>query len=121
METSLDERARNVVLVGKVFKGSTAYQTINVKEKTLGERWSFRREYVLVESEITIENETKVEFKFTSAGLKFSNSFMLPVPPVGKGWFDNVYVGDGIACEDSGRYFDRRAVLKRKYIALELC
>lgn len=79
----------------ETFKGSTAYQTINVKEKTLGNTVEFSGgNTFLVESEITIENETKVEFTFTSAGLKFSNGFMLPVPPVGKGWFDNVYVGD---------------------------
>ena len=79
----------------ETFKGSTAYQTINVKEKTLGNTVEFSGgNTFLVESEIKIENETKVEFTFTSAGLKFSNGFMLPVPPVGKGWFDNVYVGD---------------------------
>ena len=79
----------------ETFKGSTAYQTINVKEKTLRNAVEFSGgNTFLVESEIKIENETKVEFTFTSAGLKFSNGFMLPVPPVGKGWFDNVYVGD---------------------------
>tara|TARA_A100001037_G_scaffold189379_1_gene169570 strand:- start:2968 stop:3450 length:483 start_codon:yes stop_codon:yes gene_type:complete len=86
---------RETLFLLEKFKGSTAYQTINVKEKTLGNAVEFSGgNTFLVESEITIENETKVEFTFTSAGLKFSNGFMLPVPPVGKGWFDNVYVGD---------------------------
>ena len=86
---------RETLFLLEKFKGSTAYQTINVKEKTLGNAVEFSGgNTFLVESEITIENETKVEFRFTSAGLKFSNGFMLPVPPVGKGWFDNVYVGD---------------------------
>ena len=86
---------RETLFLLEKFKGSTAYQTINVKEKTLGNAVEFSGgNTFLVESEIKIENETKVEFKFTSAGLKFSNGFMLPVPPVGKGWFDNVYVGD---------------------------
>ena len=77
------------------FNNSNAYQTIDVRAKTLSNTVEFAGgNTCLVESEIKIADERKVEFKFVSAGLKFSNVFTLPVPPVGKGWFDNVYVSD---------------------------
>ena len=77
------------------FNNSNAYQTIDVRAKTLSNTVEFGGgNTCLVESEIEIADERKVEFKFVSAGLKFSNGFTLPVPPVGKGWFDNVYVSD---------------------------
>lgn len=77
------------------FNNSNAYQTIDVRAKTLSNTVEFAGgNTFLVESEIKIADERKVEFKFVSAGLKFSNGFTLPVPPVGKGWFDNVYVSD---------------------------
>lgn len=77
------------------FNNSNAYQTIDVRAKTLSNTVEFAGgNTFLVESEIEIADERKVEFKFVSAGLKFSNGFTLPVPPVGKGWFDNVYVSD---------------------------
>ena len=66
-----------------------------------------------MESEIEILDERKVNFTFLSAGLKFSNGFTLPVPPVGKGWFENIYVGERYRVLGlERRYFDRRAVLK---------
>ena len=36
----------------------------------------------------------RINFKFTSASLKFSEKFKLAVPPVGEGWFDTLYVDD---------------------------
>ena len=98
METSLDERARNVILVGEIQRldGVPNDKREGEDARTNTVEFSGGNTF-LVESEITIENETKVEFKFTSAGLKFSNGFMLPVPPVGKGWFDNVYAGDRVS------------------------
>jgi len=77
------------------FNNSNAYQTIDVRAKTLSNTVEFAGgNTFLVDSEIEIADERKVKFKFVSAGLKFSNGFTLPVPPVGKGWFDNVYVSD---------------------------
>ena len=86
---------RETLFLLETFQNSLAYQTINEKEKTLRNAVEFSGgNTFLVESEIEILDERKVNFTFLSAGLKFSNGFTLPVPPVGKGWFDNVYVGE---------------------------
>ena len=52
--------------------------------------------YLAVESDIDIEGETRVNFSFTSARLEVVAPFELTLrfPPVGKGWFDNLYVDD---------------------------
>ena len=86
---------RETLFLLEKFHDSRAYQTIHVEEKTLTNAVEFSGgNTFLVESEIEILDERKVNFTFLSAGLKFSNGFTLPVPPVGKGWFDNVYVGE---------------------------
>ena len=86
---------RETLFLLETFQNSLAYQTINEKEKTLRNAVEFSGgNTFLVESEIEILDETKVNFTFLSAGLKFSNGFTLPVPPVGKGWFENIYVGE---------------------------
>ena len=94
MEASLDERTGDFVFVGNV---SELARVSNDKRK--GEDAAKRGgisggNTFVVESEIEILDETKVNFTFLSAGLKFSNGFTLPVPPVGKGWFENIYVGE---------------------------
>jgi hypothetical protein len=86
---------RETLFLLEKFHNSLAYQTIHVEEKTLRNAVEFSGgNTFLVESEIEILDERKVNFTFISAGLKFSNGFMLPVPPVGKGWFENIYVGE---------------------------
>ena len=86
---------RETLFLLETFQNSLAYQTINEKEKTLRNAVEFSGgNTFVVESEIEILDETKVNFTFLSAGLKFSNGFTLPVPPVGKGWFENIYVGE---------------------------
>ena len=86
---------RETLFLLETFQNSLAYQTIDEKAKTLRNAVEFSGgNAFVVESEIEILDERKVEFTFLSAGLKFSNGFTLPVPPVGKGWFDNVYVGE---------------------------
>ena len=86
---------RETLFLLETFQNSLAYQTINEKEKTLRNAVEFSGgNTFLVESEIKILDERKVNFTFLSAGLKFSNGFTLPVPPVGKGWFENIYVGE---------------------------
>ena len=86
---------RETLFLLETFQNSLAYQTINEKEKTLRNAVEFSGgNTFVVESEIEILDEMKVNFTFLSAGLKFSNGFTLPVPPVGKGWFENIYVGE---------------------------
>ena len=86
---------RETLFLLETFQNSLAYQTINEKEKTLRNAVEFSGgNAFVVESEIEILDERKVNFTFLSAGLKFSNGFTLPVPPVGKGWFENIYVGE---------------------------
>lgn len=86
---------RETLFLLETFQNSLAYQTINEKEKTLRNAVEFSGgNTFVVESEIEILDERKVNFTFLSAGLKFSNGFTLPVPPVGKGWFENIYVGE---------------------------
>eukprot|EP01039_Chlorochromonas_danica_P002409 gene2409-2642_t len=45
--------------------------------------------------EIDQDVERRVNFQFTKARLSFG-SLRLPLPPVGQGWFDNVYVDDKV-------------------------
>ena len=40
------------------------------------------------------DNQLRVNFKFSKAVLGLSSSLRLSVPPVGAGWFDNLYVND---------------------------
>jgi hypothetical protein len=55
-----------------------------------------------------------VDFSFTSASLRLSNGWTIPIPPFGRGWFDDVYVdtdggyrvsrdsrGDTLVCESA--------------------
>ena len=86
---------RETLFLLETFQNSLAYQTIDEKAKTLRNAVEFSGgNAFVVESEIEILDERKVNFTFLSAGLKFSNGFTLPVPPVGKGWFENIYVGE---------------------------
>ena len=52
--------------------------------------------YLEVESDIEVEGDTRVNFSFTSARLELEKPFQwtLQFPPVGQGWFDNLYVDD---------------------------
>lgn len=49
-----------------------------------------------MESDIEIEGETRVNFSFTSARLELVDplKWTLRFPPVGKGWFENLYVDE---------------------------
>lgn len=76
---------------------TTAYQIIDVGNKTLinsvvfcnGNRFD-------VDSRIEIEDKKRVAFQFTNASLKLKKPIntTLNLPPVGKGWFDTVYVDE---------------------------
>lgn len=79
-------------LLGRA-RGNEAYQTLDVKNGTLRNEVVFNDGKVVFTVDASIEavSETRMEFAFTSASLRFGD-FSIPVPPVGKGWFENVYV-----------------------------
>ena len=66
-----------------------AYQRIDVDAGTLRNEVAF-----VVDSVIEVTDETRVEFRFTKAALNLlaPAEASLPLPPFGRGWFDNVYV-----------------------------
>ena len=81
-----------------------AYQRIDVNAGTLNNAVVFVSGNVF-EVDSTIEvadagdderSETRVEFAFDAArlALRWPLEATVPVPPVGKGWFDNLYVDD---------------------------
>lgn len=49
-----------------------------------------------MDSVIEVEGETRVNFTFTSARLELVEPlrWTLRLPPLGKGWFDNLYVDE---------------------------
>lgn len=74
-----------------------AYQAIDVDAATLSNSVCFSNGNVfVVESDIEVEGDTKVNFQFTSARLELVQpfKFTLNLPPFGQGWFDNIYVDD---------------------------
>jgi len=80
-------------LLGTKERGTEAYQTIDVKNRTLKNEVVFNdgRAVFTVDASIEEVSETRMEFAFTSASLRFGD-FTIPIPPFGKGWFENVYV-----------------------------
>jgi len=95
-------------LLEKGFFGTSAteaYQTIDVEARALGNIVEFvNGTRFVVDSDITVQGEgeggdgVRVNFAFTSARLELAAPVKatVPLPPVGKGWFDNVYVGGGV-------------------------
>ena len=86
-----------------------AFQTIDNERATLvnevifgansgGQPVIFR-----VDASTEIASPTRVNFKFVSASLTLSNGWRIPIPPVGAGWFDNIYVVDGIRVSRDSR------------------
>ena len=81
-----------------------AYQRIDVNAGTLNNAVVFVSGNVFeVDSTIEVadagddeQSETRVEFAFDAArlALRWPLEATVPVPPVGKGWFDNLYVDD---------------------------
>ncbi|KAG2490625.1 hypothetical protein HYH03_011016 [Edaphochlamys debaryana] len=58
----------------------------------------------IVDSAINVEGPQRVGFSFTAAKLKLPAGRNVPVPPFGKGWFDNVYMDKDIrvSCDSRG-------------------
>lgn len=98
-----------------------AYQTIDAKNRTLSNEVIFGGDSprpTVFTVEATIEpsktKRSRVDFSFTSASLRLSNGWTIPIPPFGRGWFDDVYVdtdggyrvsrdsrGDTLVCESA--------------------
>jgi len=90
---------------GNTMKSTKAYQRIDVVEQSLANAVVFcnGNEFV-VDSVIRVEGPERVTFKFTGARLELKKpfKFTLNLPPVGAGWFDNVYVDETLrAARDS--------------------
>ena len=72
-----------------------AYQRIDVDAGTLRNEVVFSNgNAFVVDSVIEVTDETRVDFRFTGAKLNLAAPVeaSLPLPPFGRGWFDNVYV-----------------------------
>jgi hypothetical protein len=75
--------------------GTTAgdvLQVIDVNKRILNNVITFPPDGVFfVRSDIDIASPQRVNFRFNSAVLRGKN-WELPLPPFGKGWFENVYM-----------------------------
>ena len=72
-------------------------QTIDFESNRIVNSIEFenQREFIVVGDISSDEsNRQRVNFKFAEAKLILSPSFKIPFPPVGQGWFENVYVND---------------------------
>ncbi|XP_010426511.1 PREDICTED: probable plastid-lipid-associated protein 11 [Camelina sativa] len=71
-------------------------QVIDVKKRILNNVITFPPDGVFfVRSDIQIASPQRVNFRFNSAVLRGKN-WELPLPPFGKGWFENVYMDGDI-------------------------
>jgi PAP_fibrillin len=73
------------------------YQTIDTKRATLNNLIEFDggREFsVLGAISSDPKNKKRVNFKFSSASLKIPPIPTISIPPVGQGWFENIYYND---------------------------
>lgn len=72
-------------------------QSIDFKNEALNNLIKFKngREFsVKGKINVDLKERKRVNFKFTSASLLVPPFPKLSIPPIGKGWFDNVYVND---------------------------
>jgi hypothetical protein len=72
-----------------------AYQRIDVDEGTLSNEVVFcNGTDFVVNSVIEVVDDVRVSFQFTAAALNLAEPVeaSVPLPPFGRGWFDNVYV-----------------------------
>ncbi|GAB4818600.1 hypothetical protein N2152v2_005646 [Parachlorella kessleri] len=76
--------------------GATAGEIIDRQEGYLQNVITFPpKSALLVDSSIVPEGDRRVNFKFTGAQLQLKEQ-TIKLPPVGKGWFVNVYCDDKI-------------------------
>ena len=81
--------------ISKYFgKCTGVYQQI--KNDTINNVISFEDKVFSVDGMLFLNNEktNRVDFKFTKASLTFNNQKPINFPPVGSGYFDNLYIDD---------------------------
>lgn len=71
------------------------YQIIDTKAGTLSNNIEFEGGAFEVDSTCEPSNGIRVSFEFNAAKIRFEG-LTVPLPPVGKGWFDCVYLDDQI-------------------------
>ena len=84
-------------LLGLKTRSTTrAFQTLREDAKTLSNEVVFDDGTVIFRVDAAVEetSETRMTFRFTAASLTFKDKWTIPIPPVGSGWFENVYVDD---------------------------
>jgi hypothetical protein len=94
-------------LLGLEPASTRAYQTIDGDARRLRNEVMYQRgntEIVFtVDASIETVSEKRVRFAFTSASIRFGDFFRVPIPPVGEGWFENVYVDEDIRVSRDSR------------------
>ena len=94
-------------LLGLDRAATRAYQTIDGDAGRLRNEVIYQRgntEIVFtVDASIETVSEKRVRFAFTSASIRFGDSVRVPIPPVGEGWFENVYVDEDIRVSRDSR------------------
>lgn len=73
------------------------FQSIDVKNRVINNLIRFRNggEFSVQGSiDINLSEKKRVNFEFQGAYLKIPPVPKIPIPPVGKGWFDNLYVNN---------------------------
>ena len=84
-----------------------AYQVIDVIGRKLANEVVFKGNgsVFVVDSAMNIASESKCAFDFIGARYEFDNPFkwVLRLPPVGRGWFENVYVDETMRCARDSR------------------
>lgn len=80
------------------------YQVVDLEKGRLQNVITFPPEGAfIVDSAIAAEGAQRVNFQFDAAKLKLPGGRELKVPPVGKGWFDTVYVDDRVRVAEDSR------------------
>lgn len=90
---------------------SNIYQVINGESRTIENSIPFvnERGSLTVKGIITPSKERRTEFEFTAATLTIANpwnakqKFQISLPPVGKGWFDTLYLDDTLRVDINSR------------------
>ena len=94
-------------LLGLEQASTRAYQTIDGDARRLRNEVIYQRgntEIVFtVDASIESVSEKRVRFAFTSASIRFGDFVRVPIPPVGEGWFENVYVDEDIRVSRDSR------------------
>lgn len=74
-------------------KCTEVYQVIDVEADSLSNNIDFEGGGFEVDSTCRPSDGIRVDFQFRAAKIRF-DSFTLPLPPVGQGWFDCVFLDD---------------------------